>query len=126
MSEMYVGRYHVRDASMSMDARDEARMTKIATFHPGGGMFSAAHDDDGLHIMSHTDERGQPARRYGEQGSGVSSSIGDARPRPRAARGEPERRPAHTRGIERSTRGALRPAPALANHSTSGGTSASQ
>jgi hypothetical protein len=61
---------------VSRRVSDEARKTRVASFP--GEHFSAEHEYGALHIYSHTDEHGNPAKKFGEpEGtSGIRSSAG--------------------------------------------------
>jgi hypothetical protein len=55
---------------------DEARKTRIASFP--GEHYSSEVENSQLHVYSHTDEHGNPAKRFGEvEGtSGIRSTAG--------------------------------------------------
>jgi hypothetical protein len=55
---------------------DEARKMKIATFP--GEHYSSEMENGELHVYSHVDENGNPARKFGneEGSSGIRSSAG--------------------------------------------------
>jgi hypothetical protein len=80
MVERFVGRFAVMDGT-HIRVRDEARKTRVATFP--GEHYSAEHEDGQLHVYAHTDEFGNPAQKWGVEGtSGIRSSVGrDARSR---------------------------------------------
>src|SRR5262249_55159205 len=75
MSERYIGRFAVIDG-VPRRTNDEARKTRVATFP--GEHYSSEFENGQLHVYAHTDEHGNPARKFGEvEGtSGIRSSAG--------------------------------------------------
>jgi hypothetical protein len=71
-----LGRFSIMDGRATRIAADEARKTKIATFP--GEHYSSELENGQLHVYSHTDEHGNPAKKFGEpEGtSGIRSSAG--------------------------------------------------
>jgi hypothetical protein len=74
--DRFLGRYSVVDGVHRRVTTDEARKTRVASFP--GEHYSAEHEDGMLHVYSHTDELGRPARKFGneEGSSGIRSSAG--------------------------------------------------
>ena len=58
--DRFVGRFSVIDGVQRRVTTDEARKTRVATFP--GEHYSSEFENGQLHVYSHTDEHGNPAR----------------------------------------------------------------
>jgi hypothetical protein len=71
-----IGRFAIMDGVARRVINDEARKTRVATFP--GEHYSSEFENGQLHVYAHTDEQGNPARKFGdvEGTSGIRSSAG--------------------------------------------------
>jgi hypothetical protein len=85
--DRFVGRFSVIDGVQRRVTTDEARKTRVATFP--GEHYSSEFENGQLHVYAHTDEHGNPARKFGEvEGtSGIRSTASAAGNRLDAAGG---------------------------------------
>ena len=82
-----IGRFAIMDGVARRVINDEARKTRVATFP--GEHYSSEFENGQLHVYAHTDEQGNPARKFGdvEGTSGIRSTASAAGNRLDAAGG---------------------------------------